>query len=98
MTITRTAPSLCPLCGYTVDAHELLVDPELVPGPGDYTVCMACAAVLEYDGGMRLKLPVKAEVDEAMADPESGLADTIAAIRAMHAAVGPPKVQRGKPT
>lgn len=66
MTITRTAPSLCPLCGYTVDAHESLANPESVPKPGDYGICMGCTAVLEYDGSLRLKVVPKAEVEREL--------------------------------
>jgi hypothetical protein len=48
---TRTELHWCPVCFYRLDACTSLLD-EIVPGPGDFTVCLGCASVLRFTGAM----------------------------------------------
>ncbi len=51
---TRTAPTFCPYCFKLLDAATSL-GTEAVPGPGDFTVCIDCCAVLKYGPDMSLE-------------------------------------------
>jgi len=69
MPITRTTPTLCPRCGYVLDAHGTApgeADPA-PPRAGDYTICVGCVGVLQFgaDGMLR---PVTAD-ELAAVDP-----------------------------
>ena len=81
----------CPVCLHTFNAagHPGHDDP---PKPGDYTVCIECAVVLEFTPSMTVRQPTVAEVVAArMADPDldRNLQRIIDAVRAI-----PPDLQR----
>lgn len=87
--------ALCPLCGHTLDRAERLDAPTDTPSPGDWTVCIACTAILEFDHELHLNLVPFAIANRALADdPE--LLRTVRAIKTMHRALGPPR-SGGKP-
>jgi hypothetical protein len=50
---TRVPPSFCPFCFYQMDAVSS-VGSEAVPEPGDFTVCIDCCKVLQFDANMQL--------------------------------------------
>ena len=56
MRTTRLPPSLCPHCGYAMDAASAL-RADAVPEPGDWTVCLACGGVMQFDASLRPALP-----------------------------------------
>lgn len=57
--------SVCPECGYKLErATETLRDGRR-PGPGDFSVCMMCAAVLRFDEQLKLVATTIAERSEA---------------------------------
>jgi len=45
----------CPACGYTLDAATGVQGNE-IPGPGDISICINCASVLEFGPTLKLKL------------------------------------------
>lgn len=49
MSDPRTAPHPCPKCGKTLDAACSLHNPEARPTPGDVSICIYCAALLQFD-------------------------------------------------
>lgn len=53
---TRTPTALCPTCGYTVDAASSLAGNHK-PEPGDWSLCLRCAAVNVFDAALRLAPP-----------------------------------------
>lgn len=63
----RTAPSLCPSCGATLDgwssAHGW------TPRPGDLSFCAYCRALLVFGPGLRPRLATDAERAAVLADP-----------------------------
>lgn len=87
--------SLCPLCGHLLDRAESLTHPTEAPSPGDWTVCIGCAAILEFDHQLRLALVPFAIATRALNEDE-GLLDTVRAIQAMHRTLGRPG-PRGTP-
>lgn len=61
MNTFRLGLQLCPKCGYELDAATKVQGDNGGPEPGDVTVCIGCATVLEF--GPELKLSV-ANLDE----------------------------------
>lgn len=57
--ISRTPAALCPACGYQVDAASSLEGDDR-PGPGDISLCLRCAAILEFGADLR---PVAASAE-----------------------------------
>jgi hypothetical protein len=55
----------CPKCGYELDAATSMVDNDL-PDPKDYSVCLNCGALLQFDNDLRL---------QAVRDPERAYDD-----------------------
>lgn len=50
----------CPLCGYTIDAASGTPGVDRRPHAGDVSLCMQCAAILEFaegDHGLRIVEP-----------------------------------------
>ena len=61
----RVAACPCPQCFHKLDAVDEIGGDSTVtrmPEPGDFTICMACAAVLRFDGGLRLVLSSLSDV------------------------------------
>ena len=50
--VTRLGVSLCPHCGYKLDAATSLTSNRR-PSPGDWTVCMECTGLLVFDVFLR---------------------------------------------
>lgn len=96
MITTRTPVVLCPVCGHTLDAASSLTTPEARPEPGDFTVCIECARVLQFDARLRLVSVPAATVARELTENEE-LQRTVQAIRHLRATVGPPPWSRGKP-
>lgn len=54
-------PARCPGCYQLLDAATSMA-PEHRPGPGDWTVCVYCAAVLVFDEECRAVTPTRVEI------------------------------------
>lgn len=58
----------CPSCRRTLGGasspFEKSDDPG--PGPGDFTVCACCGAIMRYTDDMQLKICDKSDMEEAM--------------------------------
>lgn len=67
---TRTPATLCPHCGYAMDAASSMQG-EAVPDPGDWSICLRCAGVLQFDATLRPGLPALGAYEALrLADPE----------------------------
>jgi hypothetical protein len=87
--------AICPACGHSLNAADSVAPPHRKPEPGDWTVCIGCAGVLEFDGNLRFTaIPEPALELELKRNPI--LAKTVLAIRKMHAALGRPR-ETGRP-
>lgn len=51
----KTKPQFCPRCFHLLDAFTCMTG-QHYPEPGDYTVCIGCAAVLRWDEAMNFEL------------------------------------------
>jgi hypothetical protein len=60
MKTTDLPPSACPYCDYLTDGAS---DPtgKYTPKPGDFSICLACAQLLVFDSGLKLRKPSPAE-------------------------------------
>lgn len=87
---TRIPLSLCPVCGHTLDSSESLSSPAEAPAAGDWTVCIGCAAILEFDQELRLSLVPHAAAAVALAE-DADLRGTVGAIKTMHRMLGRPR-------
>jgi len=61
----------CPTCGYQMDAHSAVGYEDAVPSTGDWSVCLACGALMIFQrtfGKLTLRLPTDAERDAALQD------------------------------
>jgi hypothetical protein len=55
----------CPKCGYLIDAATSIgKSPDDLPDPDDYSICLNCGALLEFDDKLRLHV---------VRDPQSAL-------------------------
>ena len=58
-------PSSCPTCGAILDAatgvKDMAIDDDLVPSPGDGTVCARCGGLAIFDKRLHLRRPTSAE-------------------------------------
>jgi hypothetical protein len=84
---TRLKPVSCPTCRYEMDAATA-VFAAVRPKPGDVTVCINCAALLQFANDMSLIL---ANTHELTLDVLDQLAEAQAAVKKMHREQG--KVQ-----
>jgi hypothetical protein len=57
--------SPCPACGYITDAATLM-NPELdlLPNPGDFSICIKCKETLVFDNDLKLREPTTEELNE----------------------------------
>ena len=72
--MTRTTPKpaddACPFCGTLLNAATAgPMNPDAVPDPGDWTICIKCAGVLTFTDDLRVRELTDAELAEAQADP-----------------------------
>lgn len=88
---TRLPTWLCQACGHTCDAASSLFH-DVGPSDGDFCICIACTAVSVFQGG---KVELFADFDGL--DPRElfEIRKTQAAIRDMHATIGPPRGRTG---
>ena len=45
----------CPKCGYTIDAATSIRGGDALPDPKDYSICLNCGALLQFDDVLRLQ-------------------------------------------
>ena len=74
----RMQMQLCPNCGYELDAATKVEGSKGAPEPGDVTVCMGCAALLQWDSEKKL---TPARLDEMPAEMRGTLEKVIAAVK-----------------
>lgn len=48
-------PSTCPVCGNKLDAATHVKEKEIVPAPGDISICFYCATVSMFDENLKLE-------------------------------------------
>jgi hypothetical protein len=51
---THLKPDRCPACLYRLDA-AIAAFKDVTPSPGDFTVCIQCGAVLEFDNNLHVQ-------------------------------------------
>ncbi len=39
----------CPVCNHLIDTHSSPVGDDINPRPGDYTICLYCQTIFEFD-------------------------------------------------
>jgi hypothetical protein len=89
---TQLPEQACPRCGHKLSAASSLTE-QLRPGPGDYSVCIACAGILQFGPRLHLIIPDPARVArERREDPELDLSlkQQVWAIEQMHRELGRP--------
>jgi hypothetical protein len=66
----RLPMTLCPKCGYAMDAHTYALDGdrEVKPRPGDIGVCFGCFEPLIFGDDLKLRAPKPGEVEEMPED------------------------------
>ena len=62
---TRTPMTLCPACGAPRDAATDPTDTDQAASPGDFSVCIECAALQVFAADLALRRPTEAEAAEA---------------------------------
>lgn len=61
---TRLPAQPCPNCGHRLDSATPIGKKIYTPKPNDYTVCLNCQQVLQFDTEMKLQKRRLSEVDE----------------------------------
>jgi hypothetical protein len=61
---TRLPPQSCPNCGKKLDAATPATKEFCTPKPNDYTVCIECQQILQFDANMILHKRRFEEVDD----------------------------------
>jgi hypothetical protein len=70
----QTLPlSLCPDCGYELDAATGVTDQAAVPSPGDLSLCLRCTTLLRFDATMHVRALSPAEFRELPEDVRAWL-------------------------
>ena len=46
--------TVCPKCGYEINAHSPLTDPAVMPQPGNASICYDCYNLNKYDDNLQL--------------------------------------------
>lgn len=82
MVTTHLKLSPCPNCGYGMDAATAAFE-DVRPEPGDLSVCIKCAALLEFTHDMKF---APADTRRLSLDTLEQLAQVQAAVRMMHQA------------
>jgi hypothetical protein len=82
---TRLKASPCPCCGYELDAATAAFE-DVRPAQGDLTVCIKCAALLEFTHDMRY---APADTRKLALETLEQLGQVQAAVRMMHQAGAP---------
>lgn len=54
----------CPRCGKNLNRSSPVDNQPLAPVPGDFTVCVGCVAILQFDEQMKLKVPEQAAIEQ----------------------------------
>lgn len=54
----------CPSCCKLNDGASNIEDPALVPGPGDLSVCIHCATILQFDEKLKSQVLTAEELFE----------------------------------
>lgn len=86
MSDTRLPLTLCPECGYALDAATSMTG-QWSPSPGALTLCLSCGALLRFDDDLR---PTGCtDAAEMVAALESGLRDLVEATQQRIRARGP---------
>jgi hypothetical protein len=68
---TRLPAGMCPACGYAVDAAGAARGGKAKPKPGDWSLCMRCAAVNVFDARLLPVAPPPGALEELRtSDPE----------------------------
>jgi hypothetical protein len=49
---SKTPDQQCPFCRHTVNAASMFEPEHEAPGPGDFVLCLNCAAILRFDRDM----------------------------------------------
>ena len=80
-TIHKTPESACPSCGKLLDATSG-ADHDEEPEPGDYSVCIYCAATLRFGDDLAL---VSVSIDDVHPSARKQLADAAQTVKRLHA-------------
>ena len=62
---TPVPTSRCPFCGHKLDA-AMAGDPkypDVIPKPGDVSVCISCASVLVFADDLTVRAPMPGEIE-----------------------------------
>lgn len=57
--------TVCPKCGYEINAHSPLTDPAVMPQPGNANICVNCYNLNKYDDKLQL-VEITAEEKESI--------------------------------
>lgn len=55
MTSVKLKPSMCPSCGYFMDAASPALERKISPKANDVSMCLSCGAVLVFDQDLSLR-------------------------------------------
>lgn len=65
----RVPRSICTACGKLLDSAACVGEDDMVPNPGDFTVCIGCGHLMVFGEGMILRDPFDDELVELAGDP-----------------------------
>lgn len=90
---TIMPPLACPYCGYRLVAASRFEE-VVTPRPGDISVCISCAQVIQFGYDLTLRKLTKAELDAIFAGDPQAAAD----VRKYQRAVLGMEIRDGRPT
>lgn len=73
-------PSSCPTCGYVMDRATNATEESGFPDPGDFSVCLQCAAVLVFDANLMPMLASTADLATLEEGEREALARAVKAV------------------
>ncbi len=69
MTPTKLPKSICPGCGYVMDAASSILKEKDRPDPGSFSICFNCAAIGIYDQTLHVRAATDEEVTDLLNSP-----------------------------
>jgi hypothetical protein len=66
---TRVPATVCPGCGYKLDAASSMDGGDHTPQPGSPTLCLKCGELLIFDESLKPRSPSAAELIELQCNP-----------------------------
>ena len=57
----RIPNSVCPYCGYYMDAATGIQNSKITPNPDNFSICLSCGGLMRFDATLKLRVCTEAD-------------------------------------